>query len=56
MKKKKSKKSKISMQNNELFEEKSERLGIRHGWEGTQAEWQMRRCATVMGSGVSGGH
>lgn len=37
MKKRKSKKSEISMQNNELFEgRKKERLGIMHGWESVQ--------------------
>lgn len=37
MKKKKSKKSKISMHNNELFEgRKKERLGIKHSWGSIQ--------------------
>lgn len=36
MKKRKSKKSKISMQNNELFEGRKKRLGIKHGWESIQ--------------------
>lgn len=61
MKKKKSKKSKISMQNNELFEgrekkKKSERLGIKHSWESIQGAGFESHSGVGVTDGVGCGH